>query len=294
MGLTPLDCCLPRTNRRHAGGRGGLLALALVTIGAWRVGALAGGVGDLGQRFRPAGACLRADAHGLQATADRYAHAPGVVLSMSAAALVGALGARRAPRGVRRGNGGRRVVGGGRPLAAAAWRDPSRSDARHRADRATTSRSTTSGRRWRAAGRAIAARARYQRAVDLNPSNTSARRNLDLLEAVRAEREGGERAAAGDLTGSRRRVPTRRLLDPARTQAQAGLGMALTALGRYDEAREHLEAARRLGNTEAEVASALGVILAQAATWRGARRPRGGLSCTARTWDWRSTSRRCC
>ena len=113
------------------------------------------------------------------------------------------------------------------------------------------------------AGRRDEAIARYDQVLAIVPGHEAARRNRDLLEAARLEEEGNRLAARRDLDTAIARYAEAVRLDPRRTHAQAALGMALTELGRHEQARPHLQAALDQGAADPALPNALAYGLAQ-------------------------------
>ena len=114
------------------------------------------------------------------------------------------------------------------------------------------------------AGRRDEAIARYEQVLAIVPGHAAARRNRDLLEAARLEDEGNGLASRRDLEAAIVRYADAVRLDPRRTHAHAALGIALTELGRLEQARPHLQAAIDQGAADPAVPNALAYALAQA------------------------------
>ena len=114
------------------------------------------------------------------------------------------------------------------------------------------------------AGRRDQAIARYEQVLAIVPEHLAARRNRDLLEAARLEEEGNRLAGGRDLDGAIARYAEAVKLDPQRTHAHAALGMALTELGRHEQARPHLQAALDQGADDPALSNALAYALVQA------------------------------
>jgi tetratricopeptide (TPR) repeat protein len=223
---------------------------------------------------------------GLQATADRYAYAPGVALVVALAAIVTrALSRARGRVGqvgrVRRVGGrvgfpgllglipvGVAVVG---TLGALSWRQTNYwRDSVSLWSRAVEvdSRNDVAlynlGSALAEAGRRDEAIARYDQALAIVPANQAARTNRNLLMAARFEEEGNQLASRRDLAAAAARYGAAVRLDPRRTHAQAAAGMALVELGRPAEARAHLQAAIDQGVGDPAVPNALAYVLSQA------------------------------
>ena len=114
------------------------------------------------------------------------------------------------------------------------------------------------------AGRRDEAIARYEQVLAIVPGHDAARRNRDLLEAARLEDEGNRLASRRDLDAAILRYAEAVRLDSRRTHAQAALGIALTELGRHQQARPHLQAALDQGAADPAVPNALAYALVQA------------------------------
>jgi tetratricopeptide (TPR) repeat protein len=212
---------------------------------------------------------------GLQATADRYAYLPGVVVAI-AVAMAGAQWAS-----ARKGRVTYAAVVVLVLLAAEAvtarrmlmpwsdsvslWSRVVALDPRHDVGLYNL------GAALAAEGRNEEAAARYRQVLALRPDHEDARANLDRLDAARLETEGNELAASGDLVTASERYRQAIALDPRRTHSQAGLGMALATLGRSTEAMPILRDAIRLGTDDPAVPNALGVLLIQSGQPREAR-----------------------
>ncbi|MCC7242068.1 MAG: tetratricopeptide repeat protein [Acidobacteria bacterium] len=212
---------------------------------------------------------------GLQATSDRHAYFPGVVVAIAAAGAgarwVGTHAWRRAGAAV-----AAAALVAGMSVAARVnlgpWSDSVSLWTRVTAlDPSNDVGLYNLGEALSESGRPDEAEKRYRQAVAVNPGHAAAQANLNRLDAARLEGEGNDLAARGDLIQAADRYGRALQLDPQRTHAHAARGLALVTLGRGAEARVHLEEARRLGNTEAGVANALGVLLAQAGQPREAR-----------------------
>jgi tetratricopeptide (TPR) repeat protein len=105
----------------------------------------------------------------------------------------------------------------------------------------------------------------------LVPDHEPARRELASLELRGFERDAG-RAAEGGRWDEAISLYSRALeRDGERMRSRASRGMALLQKSRLAEAAEDLAAARRLGNDEANVASALSLCLAELGRDRDAR-----------------------
>ena len=212
---------------------------------------------------------------GLQATADRYAYVPGVVIAL-AAALGLARWAHARP-------GRARVVAAAGTLvlvvsavaarqALAPWSDSVALWTRVIAldpdhDVGLYNLATALA----ADGRHADAAARYRDLLRLHPAHPEAAANLARLDAARLEREANDLAAAGDLAAAAERYRQAVTLDPARTHSHAARGMALATLGRDDEAVPALREAIRQGIGDAAVPNALGVLLLQSGAAQDAR-----------------------
>ena len=213
---------------------------------------------------------------GLQATADRYTYLPAVPLSIAIAILMGRVG--RVGR-VGRGFTGRVGQVGSAALAGAVvvtfsaltwrqsdyWRDSTtlwtravEVDSRNDAALYNLAAALSD------AGRRDEAIARYEQVLAIVPGHDAARRNRDLLEAARLEDEGNRLASRRDLDAAILRYAEAVRLDSRRTHAQAALGIALTALGRHQQARPHLQAALDQGAADPAVPNALAYALVQA------------------------------
>jgi tetratricopeptide (TPR) repeat protein len=106
------------------------------------------------------------------------------------------------------------------------------------------------------AGDVAGAVARLRETLALLPDHEPARAKLAAIEMRRGEREAARAAEAGRLEEAIV-LYTRVLENGEHMRARASRGMALLERGRVAEAVEDLAAARRLGNREAAVASAL-------------------------------------
>jgi len=212
---------------------------------------------------------------GLQATADRYAYFPGVVIALGVVGAGTGLAARQLWRTSAATAAAALLVLSlaiGARTTLELWSD-SISLWTHvvTVDPANDVGLYNLGTALTAAGRQSEAATRYREALAVNPTHAEARANLNRLDAARLEQEGNDLAARGDLQQASERYDQALALDAMRTHSHAALGVALATLGRFAEARPHLEEARRQGNTEPAVANALGVMLAQAGRPREAR-----------------------
>jgi Flp pilus assembly protein TadD len=276
VDLTPLDplALSPRTEPIAIAL--GLAGIALVSAAAWRW-----------RREQPVVAVAWASyllllapamglvPSGLQATADRYTYLPAVPMSVAIAWVFAraealALPDRSRPDRLRsaRARSARALalatslmVGG---LAVVTWRQTHYwRDSISLWTRAVTidPRNDVAlynlGAALADAGRRSDAIARYDQVLALVPNNDAARRNRDLLEAERFEEEASALAANRRLDAAIARYSEAVRLDPRRTHSQAALGVALTQLGRYAEARPHLQTAIELGATDSAIPNAL-------------------------------------
>ena len=224
---------------------------------------------------------------GLQATADRYAYLPGVVIAV---AVVGGLlrlapairrdadSAAWAPSAIRM-----TLVMGAllmvvvasavsarRALAPwadsiALWSRVVALDPRH--DVGLYNLATALA----AAGRPDAAAARYREVLALQPGHDLARANLNRLEAARLEGEANDLAARGELAAAAERYQQAIDRDAGRRHSYAGRGMALANLGRGAESILALRRAVALGERDPAIANTLGVLLLQSGQVREAR-----------------------
>ncbi|MEW6320850.1 MAG: tetratricopeptide repeat protein [Acidobacteriota bacterium] len=215
---------------------------------------------------------------GVQATADRYAYVPGVVIAL---ALTG--GAARAVRVLRTPGAARAAavavvaiavaLTASTRAATAPWADSVALWTRAAAlDPANDVAVYNLAHALAEAGRPDEAAARYRDVLALVPGHADARANLDLLDAARLEREGNDLASRGDLATAAERYAQAIALDPRRTHAHAARGIALMTLGRDAEARPALEEAVRQGAPDPAVPNALGVLLVRDGRAREARR----------------------
>jgi Flp pilus assembly protein TadD len=203
---------------------------------------------------------------GLQATADRYAYMPGVVVWI----VAGAAAARMAATRVR----SRVVALGVIALGAAAatltfrqtayWHDSialwtRAADIDPRNDVATYNLAVALAE----AGRDDEAIGRYEETLRLVPDHDVARRNLAILQAAQAEREGDRLAQAGRLDEAGDRYARAIALDGRRLHAHAARGMLLARRGRLREAADDLRVAFDGGVTDAEVPNTLAFALTQ-------------------------------
>ncbi len=215
---------------------------------------------------------------GLQATADRYAYIPGVVVAI---AVVGAVVRWADVRNLPARSG--RAVPGGRmrfvavsllilAVASAAsarraltpwsdsialWTRVVALDPRHDVGLYNLgSALSAAGRREEAAGR-------YREVLALQPAHAPAKANLDRLDAARLEEEANNLAARGDFAAAVERYQQAIARDPGRTHSYAGRGMALASLGRSAESIPVLRRAIELGERDPTVANTLGVLLLQ-------------------------------
>ena len=278
----------------------GLGGLALASTVAWRVRrrmpVLAGAWTAYLLLLVPAMGLLPS---GLQATADRYTYLPAVPLSIAIAILMGRVGqVGRVGWGFTGRVGRRDQVGrvgqvgwlgsgftggvgqvGSTAVAVAAvvalaaitwrqthyWRDSMTLWTRavevdSRNDVALYNLAAALSD----AGRRDEAIARYEQVLAIVPGHDAARRNRDLLEAARLEDEGNRLASRRDLDAAILRYAEAVRLDSRRTHAQAALGIALTELGRHQQARPHLQAALDQGAADPAVPNALAYALVQA------------------------------
>jgi tetratricopeptide (TPR) repeat protein len=276
LSLTPLDVLPQKPEGSAPIAMASVLAVLAVSLISWRC-----------RRTYPAVAAawvsylaLLAPAvglvpSGLQATADRYSYVPGVVVAL---AVVGAA--------VHLGSGQRWrewVVQGALAAAVLALAFTATAALRPWADSVSLWNRVVLldpvndvalynlGLALTADGRAEEAAARYREVLAIDPAHSDARANLDRLEAARFEREGNELAARGDLTTAAERYQQALTRDPRRTHAHAARGMALATLGQDSAAIPHLREALRQGESDPEVANALGVLLLQSGDTREAR-----------------------
>jgi protein O-mannosyl-transferase len=276
VSLTPLDVLPIEPVANPAVAAVALLALASACLAAWigrhRWPALAAAWAAYLALLAPAAGLMQS---GLQATADRYAYLPGVVVAI-AVAMAGAQWAS-----ARKGRVTYAAVVVLVLLAAEAvtarrmlmpwsdsvslWSRVVALDPRHDVGLYNL------GAALAAEGRNEEAAARYRQVLALRPDHEDARANLDRLDAARLETEGNELAASGDLVTASERYRQAIALDPRRTHSQAGLGMALATLGRSTEAMPILRDAIRLGTDDPAVPNALGVLLIQSGQPREAR-----------------------
>ena len=273
VGLTPLDplALTPRTDLLAI--VLGLGGIAIASAAAWRwrrtLPVVAGAWAAYLLLLAPAMGVVPS---GLQATADRYTYLPAVPLSIAVAFLL-ARAARvsdtvaSSPRCLTPYCVGIAAVV---TLAALTWRqtqywrdsvtlwthavevDPQNDVALYNLGAALGD-----------AGRRDEAIARYEQVLAIVPAHDAARRNRDLLEAARLEDEGNGLASRRDLAAAISRYAEAVKLDPRRTHARAGLGVALTELGRVEEALPHLQAALDQGAADPAVSNALAYALAQ-------------------------------
>jgi tetratricopeptide (TPR) repeat protein len=274
--LTPLDVLplQPVANPMLTGAA--LIGLFGVTAVAWRLrttvpALLAGWISYLAF-LAPAVGLVPS---GLQATADRYAYLPGVVLALG---LAGGGAAWLAQRFV-----GARLALAGAAVLAAVLAVLARDTLRHWSDSLTLWTRVVSldrgndvglynlGAALSAAGQPDAAAERYRAALAVNPAHAEARMNLDRLDAARLERDGNELAATGRLAEASARYEAALARDPTRTHSRAALGMALASLGRTREAIPHLREALKQGETDVEVPNALAGLLLETGNLREAR-----------------------
>jgi tetratricopeptide (TPR) repeat protein len=202
---------------------------------------------------------------GLQASADRYAYLPGVVLAMGLAGGGLAWAGTRLAR--------RRLAA----LAAVAVTVASATAAREALTvwsdsvtlwtRVVTLDPANDAGLFNLAvtlseqGQADAAAERYRAVLALNPQHAEARANLDRLDAARLEREANVLAGAGRLSEAADRYRAALARDPRRAHSQAARGMALATLGNAVEAIPHLREALRLGLDDVAVANTLAGLL---------------------------------
>ena len=238
-----------------------LLALALMTMGLWRVRGRYAGLAVAWAAYL----LLLAPVAGLtpsgqQATADRYMYVPGVVLSLFIGLVGGEIWrAIQAPRvGRREAVAGRRLAlivatvaaGAGAALGAATWRQATwwhdsitlwtrAADLDPQNDIATYNLGVALAE----AGRDEEAIGRYEQTLRLVPDHEVARRNLNLIRAARSEREGDRSAQAGDLDAAITHYAEALALDPSRRHARAARGIALVRRGRFTEAAADLKVA---------------------------------------------------
>jgi len=209
---------------------------------------------------------------GLQATADRYTYLPDVALALAAGGAFAGAWSRR-PRG---------MVAGGVALAvllavlsarqASWWRDSVTLWTRAVAldPRNDVALYNLALARDEAGDEAGALRA-LRETLALVPEHGPARRTLEAIETRQLARDAAAAADAGRLEeaiGLYTRVLERA---PDAMRARASRGMALVQKGRLSEAAEDLAAARRLGNDEAAVASALALCLNELGQTRESR-----------------------
>lgn len=266
VALTPLDL-LPLDQVASAGvvaASIGALMGAGVVVWVWRhrCPALAAAWASYLALLAPAAGLVPS---GLQATADRYAYVPGVVVAI----VVAGAGARWAAG--RR--GGPAIFALGVLIAAVASGASARRVLAHWADSVTLWSRVVAldpasdvglynlGAALAAEGRADEAAARYREVLAHQPAHAEARANLDRLDAIRLEREGNALAGRGDLAAAADRYGQAVALDPNRTHSHAGRGMALASVGRTAEALPALREAVRRGVTDPAVANLLGVLL---------------------------------
>lgn len=195
---------------------------------------------------------------GLQATADRYAYLPGVVVALAAGAGLGAL-SRARPR-----EAWIVTAAAGVLLAVATaslaghWRGSVSLWSRAVAiDRRNDVALYNLASALDEAGRDVEAAARYRELLALLPEHGPARRNLAVLEARGFEEQANALAAGGRLAEASDLYGRALTLDPARLHSRASRGMALATMGRFAEAVPDLEAAFAAGRTEPAVAGAL-------------------------------------
>jgi protein O-mannosyl-transferase len=220
---------------------------------------------------------------GLQATADRYTYLPAVPLSVALAATLSRAWSRVGQVGrvgwLGWGFTGRVSQVGSVALAGAVvvtfsaltwrqtqyWRDSMTLWTRAvEVDSRNDVALYNLGAALSDAGRRDEAIARYEQVLAIVPGHAAARRNRDLLEAARLEDEGNGLASRRDLEAAIVRYADAVRLDPRRTHAHAALGIALTELGRLEQARPHLQAAIDQGAADPAVPNALAYALAQA------------------------------
>jgi tetratricopeptide (TPR) repeat protein len=273
VGLTPLDplALNPRTEPfAIALGLGGIV---LASAAAWRwrreMPVVAGAWPAYLLLLVPAMGLVPS---GLQATADRYTYMPGVALSVALAAILS-----RATSRVGRVAGWLGQVGSTAvalvivaTLAAltsrqtAYWRDSTTLWTRAvEIDSRNDVALYNLGAALTDAGRRDEAIARYEEVLAIAPLHQAARRNRDLLKAARLEDEGNSLAARRDLAGAIERYREALKLDSRRTHAHGALGIALTELGRHQQARPHLQAALDQGAADPAIANALAYALVQ-------------------------------
>jgi tetratricopeptide (TPR) repeat protein len=243
-----------------------LLALALMTMGLWRLRGRYAGLAVAWAAYL----LLLAPVAGLtpsgqQATADRYMYVPGVVLSLFIGLVCGEIWrAIQMPRaGLREAVAGRRLaliaatvaIGAGAALGAATWRQATwwhdsitlwtrAADLDPRNDIATYNLGVALAE----AGRDEEAIGRYEQTLLLVPDHEVARRNLNLIRAARSEREGDRSAQAGDLDAAINHYAEALAADPSRRHARAARGIALVRRGRFTEAAADLKVAYDVAN----------------------------------------------
>jgi len=306
VALTPLDL-LPLVPVANAGAvLAALLALAAVSIAAWRMrhrwpAFLAAWVAYLAL-LAPAAGLVPS---GLQATADRYTYVPGVVIAIGVAGAALRLARARSGQALRL---ARARSGQALRLARASARSPQASAGGRAilvgvmllilvvASAFTTRRAlapwSDSVSLWTrvvaldprhdvglynlgialaAVDRRDEAAARYREVLALQPAHGPAKANLDRLDAARLEDEANNLAARGELAAAAERYRQAIARDAARSHSYAARGMALANLGRIAESIPLLRRAIELGERDPAVANTLGVVLLQSGQSREAR-----------------------
>lgn len=276
VALTPLDVLPERPAADPVLTVGALIAVTLLTLAAWKTRrawpALSAAWIAYLALLAPAAGLVPS---GLQATADRYAYVPGVVLALVAAGA----GAQWAAHGRAR----LRIVAAAFAMlsllsalstrrALSPWSDSVSLWSRVVAlDQTNDVGLYNLASALAEAGRPDEAARRYRELLALQPAHGAAKANLDLIDAARLEAEGNAAAARGDLAAAAGLYGQAIALDPKRTHSQAGRGMALATLGRGSEAIPALREAWRQDVRDPAVPNALAVLLLQAGQAREAR-----------------------
>jgi tetratricopeptide (TPR) repeat protein len=210
---------------------------------------------------------------GLQATADRYVYAPGVIVSL----LVGAAVARALVR-VTTASAGIHVAYGPSVLTVVVigtlavltwqqarwWHDSitlwtRAADLDPRNDVATYNLAIALA----GAGRDDEAIQRYEQTLRIVPDHTLARDSLNALRARQAEREGDRLADAGRLAEAAQAYSRGLVLDSTRLHARAARGIVLTRLGRAQDAVADLRTAYDSNVRDAAVLNAFAFALTE-------------------------------
>jgi tetratricopeptide (TPR) repeat protein len=277
LALTPLDVLPLEPVGRPVVVMGALAALAGISAAAWTCRAAWPSIATSWIAYlallAPAAGLVQS---GLQATADRYAYVPGVVIAL----VLVTVGAWWAGAHARRRTAMVVVLAALAVASAAAsrralvpWSDSVSLWTRVVALDPTNDVGLYNlGTALEAAGRRDEAADRYREVLALQPEHGGARANLHRLDAARLEQEGNDLAARGNLAAAADRYSRAIALDPKRTHSQASLGMALAGLGRDSEAVPALREALTQGTPDPAVPNALAALLAQRGQSPEARR----------------------